>query len=412
MKFETLVSSSRLLKAVRKLGWETPTPIQVMAIPMMSEGRDVVGIAQTGTGKTGAFVLPALERHIEDEDFQALILCPTRELAQQVAADAQDLGRYIDVDVVTVYGGVRIQPQITKLQRGWHVLVATPGRLIDHLQRGTVDLGGVGLLVLDEADRMLDLGFRPQIDRVLSAVPRDRQTFLLSATMPNGVHALALRIQRDAAWIEATPEATAAETVDHTVYSVRQEQKADLLLKLLAEPEMDQVLVFTRTKSGADVLFARLEREGITAKVLHGDRNMQQRQSALKAFSDGHVQVLVATDVAQRGLDIAGISHVVNFDVPKDPEDYIHRIGRTGRAGATGDAVTFMAGAELGLVHSIERVLGYKITRVSLPGYDYSGSSEADRKPATRSNRSGGRMGARTTDELSPEELKELLKLG
>ena len=244
-----------------------------------------------------------------------------------MAADAQDLGRYIDVDVVTVYGGVRIQPQITKLQRGWHVLVATPGRLIDHLQRGTVDLGGVGLLVLDEADRMLDLGFRPQIDRVLSAVPRDRQTFLLSATMPNGVHALALRIQRDAAWIEATPEATAAETVDHTVYSVRQEQKADLLLKLLAEPEMDQVLVFTRTKSGADVLFARLEREGITAKVLHGDRNMQQRQSALKAFSDGHVQVLVATDVAQRGLDIAGISHVVNFDVPKDPDDYLHRIG-------------------------------------------------------------------------------------
>ena len=414
MSFDELVSSPELLRAVREIGWERPTSIQESAIPPMKAGRDVVGIAQTGTGKTAAFLLPPLEKHLRDGGvLGTLVLCPTRELVQQVAGDARELGRYVDVRVGTVYGGVPIRPQIKELQDGVDILVATPGRLIDHLERGTVDLSDVRLLVLDEADRMLDLGFRPQIERVLRAVPRERQSFLLSATMPNGVHALALRILRDPAWVEATPSMTAAENVYQSIYSVKQDQKADLLVKLLEDPDLDQVLVFTRTKSGADLLFSRLKRAGISVGVLHGDRNMHQRGKALDRFAAGKVRVLVATDVAQRGLDIEGISHVVNYNVPQDPEEYVHRIGRTGRAGATGSAVTFMSGGELGQIHSIERALGYKIPRFSLPDFDYAGASEAPTpKRSPRANRSGRRMGARKTDELSPEELKELLNLG
>ncbi len=413
MMFEELVSSRRLRKAIRKLEWTRPTPIQVKAIPPLREGRDVVGIAQTGTGKTAAFLLPALERHLERRDFKTLIVCPTRELVLQVAEDARSLTRYADVRVTELYGGVRIGPQLKALKGGSDLIVATPGRLLDHLERGTVDLSDVGVLVLDEADRMLDLGFRPQIDRILVAVPTERQTALISATMPNGVHALALRITRDPVWVEASPSATAAETVEHTLYPVRADRKADLLLELLENPKLDQVLVFTRTKSGADVLFSRLKRADTTVGVLHGDRNMQQRVEALKRFSEGRVRVLVATDVAQRGLDIEGISHVINYDVPQEPEEYIHRIGRTGRAGATGSAVTFMSGAELGQVHAIERALGYRIPRISLPGYDYGGAAEGNgRKRVARSNRSGGRMGSRSMDELSPEEVKDLLGSG
>jgi ATP-dependent RNA helicase RhlE len=411
MKFDELTSSDAVLRAVADLGWTEPTPIQRKAIPAAREGRDVLGIAQTGTGKTGAFLIPVIERQEVGEGLRTLVMCPTRELAQQVAEDARELCAHTDLFVGEIYGGVSYEPQIRDLRAGFDILVATPGRLIDHLEKGNVDLSEVEVLILDEADRMLDMGFRPQIERVLSRMPRERQTLLFSATMPNGVHALAMRIQKEPVWVEATPQSTAAETVEQIVYSVRPDRKVDLLIELMRDPEMDQVLVFTRTKRGADLLYHRLRSAGIGVNVIHGDRNMQQRGSAMEAFSEGHVQVLVATDVAQRGLDIEGISHVVNFDVPADPEDYVHRIGRTGRAGASGDAITFMTAAELGQVRSIERVLGYPLARVSLEGYDYGGTMAS---PTERAKPSGGRrrLGSRSTEDLSPEELKRLLDVG
>ncbi|MEJ2217809.1 MAG: DEAD/DEAH box helicase [Gemmatimonadota bacterium] len=410
-EFRDLIRAPALLRAVDDLGWEKPTPIQAKAIAPVSSGRDLVGVAQTGTGKTAAFLLPTLERQLDREGLYTLVVCPTRELAQQVAEDARAMLRHTNLWVGEVYGGVPIGPQIRDLAAGFDVLVATPGRLIDHIERGTVNLSQVEVLVLDEADRMLDMGFRPQIDAVIRALPTERQNLLFSATMPHGVHALAMRILRDPEWVEATPDTAAAETVDQVVYSVRPDRKVDLFLKLLDDEEMDQVLVFTRTKAGADLLHARLSAAGVSVGVLHGDRDMKQRRRAMDEFAGGRVRVLVATDVAQRGLDIEGISHVVNFDVPHDPEDYIHRIGRTGRAGASGDAITFMTGGELAQVHAIERALGYGIPRISLEDYDYAGST-APRRETLRSNRAGRRLGARSTKDLSPEELEKLLSIG
>ena len=413
LTFEDLTSSPALLRAVADLGWTSPTPIQRKAIPAAREGRDVVGIAQTGTGKTGAFLIPALERQADRDGLHTLVLCPTRELAQQVASDAREIAAHTEMFVGEIYGGVPYEPQLRDLRAGFDVLVATPGRLIDHMDKGNVDLSQVDILILDEADRMLDMGFRPQLERLLEQVPRERQTLLFSATMPNGVHALALRILKDPVWVEATPQSTAAETVTQLVYSVRPDRKPDLLLELMKDPKMDQVLVFTRTKRGADLLYHRMRSAGIAVNVIHGDRNMKQRGSAMEAFAEGHCQVLVATDVAQRGLDIEGISHVVNYDVPQDPEDYVHRIGRTGRAGASGDAITFMTAAELGQVRSIERVLGYKLARISLEGYDYAGAPvDEATKAQNKANRAGRRLGSRSTDDLSPEELKRLLDVG
>ncbi|MGK7313546.1 MAG: DEAD/DEAH box helicase [Candidatus Longimicrobiales bacterium M2_2A_002] len=412
MTFEELTSSDALLRAIDDLEWTLPTPIQQDGIPPTRAGRDVVGIAQTGTGKTGAFLIPTLERQEGKEGLRTLVLCPTRELAQQVAQDARDLSRHMEVFVGEIYGGVPYEPQIRGLKAGFDVLAATPGRLIDHMDKGNVDFGEVDTLILDEADRMLDMGFRPQIERLLERIPRDRQTLLFSATMPNGVHALATRIQKDPVWIEVTPDVKAAETVNQIVYSVKPDKKVDLLLELMDGPDMDQVLVFTRTKRGADLLYHRLRGAGIAVNVIHGDRNMKQRGSAMDAFAEGHARVLVATDVAQRGLDIEGISHVINYDVPRDPEDYVHRIGRTGRAGTAGDAVTFMTAAELGMVRSIERVLGYGLPRISLEGFDYGGAPAGSARAQTKSNRTGRRMGSRNTADLSEEELKRLMEHG
>ncbi len=409
MTFEELTSLEPILEAIRDLGWTRPTPIQVKGIPPAREGRDVVGIAQTGTGKTGAFLIPTLERQVGREGLRTLVLCPTRELAQQVAADARELTKHMDMYVGEVYGGVAYEPQIRDLQAGFEVLVATPGRLIDLCEKRHADLAEVDVLILDEADRMLDMGFRPQLEQLLMRMPKERQTLLFSATMPNGVHALATRIQKDPVWVEVSPDVSAAETVTQVVYSVRPDRKVDLLVELMKDPDMDQVLIFTRTKRGADLLYHRLRSSGMEVNVIHGDRNMKQRGSAMEAFSEGHVQVLVATDVAQRGLDIEGISHVINYDVPQDPDDYVHRIGRTGRAGLTGDAITFMTAADLGQVRSIERVLGYPIARISLEGFDYSGAPAEVKQAAGRSNRAGGRLGARSTSDLSPEELERLL---
>ena len=415
MKFSELIAAEPLRRAVADCGWETPTPIQIKAIPAVREGRDVFGIAQTGTGKTGAFLLPILERQIDREGFHTLVLCPTRELVQQVAADARELAKHTELWVGEIVGGMPMRPQVRDLRAGFDLIVATPGRLFDHLERGNVSLDEVDVLILDEADRMLDMGFRPQIEAILTHMPKERQTLLFSATMPNGVHALAMRILRDPIWVETAPQSTVAHGVEQSIYSVRTDKKPALLLELLKETHWEQVLVFTARKTGADVLVSRLSAAGISVEVLHGDKDMRQRKHALAAFSDGKVQVLVATDVAQRGLDIEGISHVVNYDVPRNPEDYVHRIGRTGRAGAEGTAITFMTGGELALVNDIERVLGRKLPRVSLPGFDYGdGGAAQDAKPkvVAKTTRTGGRMGSRNAAELSPEQLRELLKVG
>jgi ATP-dependent RNA helicase RhlE len=413
--FQDLALSTERLAAIEALGWVKPTPIQARAIPAAMEGRDVVGIAQTGTGKTAAFIIPALERIRAGKGLQALVLCPTRELAQQVAEDSQALAKGTRVRIDSIFGGVSYKAQIEALEKGFEVIVATPGRFIDHMQSKRVDLSNVRHLVLDEADRMLDMGFRPQIEAVLRDLPRDRQTMLFSATMPHGVHDLALRITREALWIEAAPAGTTAEGIEELFYSVKPEKKPDLLLALINQPGWDQVLVFTRTKAAADVLEARLQREGIQTDALHSDRHMKQRTRALDRFASGKIRVLVATDLAQRGLDVEGISHVVNYDVPLDPEDYVHRIGRTGRAGATGTAVTFVTAADLGALRSLEHRLGRDVERVHLPEFDYAGVPRKESRSAAargRKSRSPHGMGSRSVAELSPEELEALLDPG
>ena len=415
MKFTDLTTSPALLRAIQENGWSEPTPIQSKAIPPAREGRDIVGIAQTGTGKTAAFLMPSIERQIGKEGLRMLVLCPTRELAQQVASDARLLAKYAELWVGEIVGGMPMRPQIRDLRAGFDILVATPGRLFDHMERGNVDLSQIAVLVLDEADRMLDMGFRPQIEAILERLPKQRQTLLFSATMPRGVHALAMRITNEPTWVEASPQSMAATTVGQSVYSVRTDMKPALLIELLQQTHWEQVLVFTARKTGADTLLTRLQAAGISAEVLHGDKDMKQRRRALDEFANGKVQVLVATDVAQRGLDIEGISHVVNYDVPRNPEDYVHRIGRTGRAGAEGTAVTFMSGGELAAIADIERIIGFKLPRFSLPGFDYDGGlPQENGKTAypAKSNRTGSRMGARRAEELTPEQLRELLKVG
>ena len=414
-RFSDMNLSDEGLAAIEALGWEIPTPIQLKAIPAGLEGTDVVGIAQTGTGKTGAFMIPALERIRAGEGLQVLALCPTRELAQQVASDSASLSKGTSIRSEAIFGGVGYAPQIKALEDGFEVIVATPGRFIDHMKSGRVDLRKLTYLVLDEADRMLDMGFRPQIEDVMRGMGGKRQTMLFSATMPHGVHDLALRLTRDAVWIEATPSGTTADGISEFFYSVKPDKKPDLLLTLMKEPGWDQVLIFTRTKAGADVLEGRLQREGIQADVMHSNRQMKHRTRALERFATGKVRVLVATDVAQRGLDVEGISHVVNYDVPLDPEDYVHRIGRTGRAGATGNAVTLVTASDLGAMKSLEHRLGRSVGKIHLPEFDYAGTPQTESRSAARrgrKSRSPHGMGSKSAGDLTPEELHALLNPG
>ncbi|MEE3184662.1 MAG: DEAD/DEAH box helicase [Gemmatimonadota bacterium] len=411
--FEDLGVSDALRASVEALGWEQPTPIQVKSIPTGLAGSDLVGIAQTGTGKTGAFMLPSLERIETGKGLQVLVLCPTRELAQQVCDDSEALANGTRVRAASSYGGVGYDPQLKALKEGFEVITATPGRFLDHLGRGRVDLKNVHPFVLDEADRMLDMGFRPQIEGVLRELPGKRQTMLFSATMPHGVHDLASRITKDAVWVEAAPSGTKAEGITELVYSVKPEMKPDLLLRLLESPEWEQVLIFTRTKAGADALKTRLDREGIRTEALHSNLRMAHRTRALERFVEKKVRVLVATDIAQRGLDVDGISHVVNYDVPKDPEDYTHRIGRTARAGALGTAVTFLAAADLGAFKSLTYHIGRDLERIHLPDFDYAGTPQAVSSASPtrgRHSRSPTGMGSRDADDLTDEELADLLK--
>jgi ATP-dependent RNA helicase RhlE len=368
-----------LLQAVQEAGYTSPTPIQQQAIPVALAGRDLIGLAQTGTGKTAGFTLPIIERLLEEgyghetgaHRVRVLVLTPTRELCVQVEESFRKYGRHTTLRVAPIYGGVGVEPQTRQLRKGVDVIVATPGRLLDHMERQNVVLDDLEVLVLDEADRMLDMGFAPQLNRIVADVPRFRQTLLFSATMPPEVEALARKYLRKPVVVQVGRRSSAASTVTHAVYPVPRDKKTELLAELLQKEGMDSVLIFSRTKHGADKVVRHLSSKGISATAMHADKSQGERTRALEDFKKGKIRVLVATDIAQRGLDVSGISHVINYDVPQQAEDYVHRIGRTGRATSTGDAFTFMAPDEIAMVRSIERVIGEPIPRISVPGYDF-----------------------------------------
>src|SRR5256714_5864996 len=387
VSFADLKLAPQLLDAVRDAGYTYPTPIQQQAIPLALAGRDLIGLAQTGTGKTAGFTLPIVHNLLtaplsaDGEEpahrVRVLVLTPTRELSAQVEASFRKYAKYTDLRVVPIFGGVGLEPQSRALRKGVDVIVATPGRLLDHIERGNVSFDSLEVLVLDEADRMLDMGFAPQINRVVDEIPRYRQTLLFSATMPPEVEALARKYLLEPVVVQVGRRSEAASTVTHAVYPVPRERKSLLLVELLRKPEMDSVLIFTRTKHGADRVVRHLEHEGIAATAMHADKSQGERTRALDDFKAAKIRVLVATDIAQRGLDVSGLRYVINYDVPQQPEDYVHRIGRTGRAAATGDAYTFMSPDEISMVRAIERTIGQQIPRISVPGYDFGTAADA-----------------------------------
>ena len=349
MSFESLGLSAELLRALSEQGYSTPTPIQQKAIPVILEGSDVLAAAQTGTGKTAGFTLPLLQRLSTNRQSKqklhkprALILVPTRELAAQVAESVNTYGRHLDLRYAVIFGGVKINPQIARLKRGIDVLIATPGRLLDHVQQRTLDLSKIDILVLDEADRMLDMGFIHDIRKVLALLPKQRQNLLFSATFSEEIRALADKLLNRPASIDVAPKNTAAETVAQIIYPVDKKRKRELLSHMIGANNWRQVLVFTRTKHGANRLAQQLEKDGLSAAAIHGNKSQGARTRALAGFKNGSVRVLVATDIAARGLDIDQLPHVVNFELPNVAEDYVHRIGRTGRAGNEGEAVSLV----------------------------------------------------------------------
>ncbi len=404
MSFDTFPLHPDLRRGVAALGFETPTPIQRDAIPPILAGRDVLACAMTGSGKTAAFLLPVLHRLLEKPrgTTRVLVLAPTRELAAQIDEHRQELARHTRLTGAAVFGGVGYGPQEQALRRGYDVLVATPGRLLDHLGQPYARLDGLEVLVLDEADRMLDMGFLPDIRRILQRLPARRQTLFFSATMPPPIVALAREILREPVTIAVERPAAPATGITHTAYPVATELKSRLLLSLLERPGTRSVLAFTRTKHRANRLAEFLGRHGIRVERIHGNRSQAQRTQALAGFKSGFYQVLVATDIAARGIDIDALSHVVNFDVPPLPEDYIHRVGRTARAEARGDALTLVAPGEEADLRTIERAIGTRIPRETLPGFDYAQRQAerleiplADRLAAMRAQRAAGRRRGR-----------------
>jgi ATP-dependent RNA helicase RhlE len=403
MSFRELNLSPQVLHAVHDAGYTEPTPIQIAAIPHILAGHDVIGIAQTGTGKTAAFVWPILMKLVQGTQTtpqafngghnrpsgrgpRALVVAPTRELVVQIEENSLAYAKHVPLRMATVYGGVSERPQIEALQSGVDLVVATPGRLIDLMDQRVANLSGIEFLVLDEADRMLDMGFLPPIRRIVKALPQKRQTLMFSATLSREIEALTHEFQRSPKIIEIGRRANPAETVTQFVYEVQPPLKAALLLHLLGNPEFDTVLVFTRTKRGADKLSRRLESSGITTGAIHSNRSQNQRLRALRDFKSGAMRVLVATDVAARGIDVDGISHVVNYDFPMHPEDYVHRIGRTGRAHAVGDAISFITPEDHGPLRSLERFIGRGIVRKKAEGFNYEQAAPPrdERSRATR----------------------------
>jgi ATP-dependent RNA helicase RhlE len=406
MLFSELGLSAELLRATNKQGYQEATPIQQQAIPLILDGHDLLAGAQTGTGKTAGFTLPLLQRLQMTEPkgnkrrVRALILVPTRELAAQVAESVQDYGRYLPYKSAVIFGGVSINPQILKLRRGVDIVIATPGRLLDHMQRGTIRLDAVETLVLDEADRMLDMGFIRDIRKVLQAMPPQRQNLLFSATFSNDIKQLANDLLNAPIEIQIARQNTTAEQISQVVYPVDRQRKRELLSHLIGEGNWRQVLVFTRTKHLANRLAQQLERDGLTAAAIHGNKSQGARTRALADFKKGNIQVLVATDIAARGLDIEQLPHVVNFELPNVPEDYVHRIGRTGRAGLEGEAISLVCIDEKKLLSDIERLLKQDIEKVIIPGYEPDASIRAEpikngrNKGSSRNGRiSGNRNG-------------------
>jgi len=391
MPFRALNLSPQMLQAVHDAGYTEPTPIQIAAIPLILAGHDVIGIAQTGTGKTAAFVLPILMKLAEskqtvtqpynaarnrqsgsDRGPRALVVAPTRELVVQIEENVRAYAKHVSLRMATVFGGVSERPQIEALRSGVDLVVATPGRLIDLMDQRVANLSRVEFLVLDEADRMLDMGFLPPIRRIVKALPQKRQTLMFSASLSREIEQLTHQFQQSPKIVQIGRRANPADTVTQFAYEVPPHLKSALLLHLLGDPKFDTVLVFTRTKHGADKIARRLESSGIKTGTIHSNRSQNQRLRALKDFKSGAVRVLVATDIAARGIDVDGISHVVNYDFPMHSEDYVHRIGRTGRAHAIGDAISFITPEDHGPLRSLERFIGRGIVRKKAEGFDYN----------------------------------------
>jgi ATP-dependent RNA helicase RhlE len=394
MEFNTFGFHPHVAAGVKAAHYTTPTPIQAQAIPLVMQGQDIVGLAQTGTGKTAAFALPILDRLMQGarKQVRALIVAPTRELAEQIHEAIGTLGRRTGLKSVSIYGGVGFNPQVDKLKRGVEIVVACPGRLLDHLEHGTVDLSHLEVLVLDESDRMFDMGFLPDIRKIIKNVPAKRQTLLFSATMPDDI----LRLTREVLKAPVTVQVDAtgpASTVSHMLYPVAQHLKTPLLLELLRHTDTESVLIFTRTKHRAKRLGEQLGKAAYRAASLQGNLSQAQRQAVMTGFRNGTFQILVATDIAARGIDVSQISHVINYDMPDSADAYTHRIGRTGRNAKTGDAFTFITSEDEGMVRSIERVLRAKVKRCTLSGFDYKKAApvrdaEFARPPRTPQRRS------------------------
>jgi ATP-dependent RNA helicase RhlE len=392
-----------LLRAIEERGYTEPTPVQQQAVPVVLEGRDLVGSAQTGTGKTAAFLLPILQR-LKDRRrgvLRALVLVPTRELAEQVLRSAQAYGRYCGLRAAAVYGGVGMEPQTRALKRGVDIVIATPGRLLDHMGRGHVDSSNLEVLVLDEADRMLDMGFAPDVRRILATLPTERQTLFFSATISGDVDRLARRALKEHAAVEIGRRAEAAHGVEHILVAVDKAEKRGLLARMLEKVPQGRTLVFTRTKFTADKLARHLRREGKEVAALHGGKTQSFRTATLERFKNGRTRVLVATDVAARGIDVENIVMVVNYDVPRDPEVYVHRVGRTARAGAQGVALTLMSPDEWLMMRDVEKLMGRSFPREIVPGFEPSvaplqpeqrAKPPQRRGPSVRARRGGARV--------------------
>jgi ATP-dependent RNA helicase RhlE len=385
MSFHSLGLRAELLRAVAEKGYSEPTPIQRQAIPLVLQGRDIMGGAQTGTGKTAGFTLPLLQRLMSAEKpvkgqrpIRALVLTPTRELAAQVSESVDIYGKYLPLKAAVIFGGVKINPQIHKLRKGVDILVATPGRLLDHVSQKTVDLSTVDILVLDEADRMLDMGFIRDIRKVLALLPKHKQTLLFSATFSNEIKKLSNDLLKSPALVEVAQRNTTAERISQVIHPVDKSRKRELLSYLIGSNNWKQVLVFTRTKHGANRLADQLTKDGISAAAIHGNKSQGARTRALAEFKSGKVRVLVATDIAARGLDINQLPHVVNFELPNVAEDYVHRIGRTGRAGNEGEAMSLVCVDELNLLKDIERLIKREITKDVIAGYEPDPSIRAE----------------------------------